>query len=97
MIGVVSSKLMELVDGLLQLLLFVEFCEFWLFDVLFCMLEIDLLVVLLDAKSLSLTDISVLVGIMLLLWLFECELRRCVLAALGIWLIASLVLVLVPT
>jgi len=84
--AVVSAKLLELVDGLLQLLLFVEFCEFWLFDVLFCiLLVIDLLVVLLDAKSLLLTEILGSVGIILLLWLFECELRRCVLSAPGVW------------
>jgi len=87
---VVSAKLFELDTGLLQLLLLVEFCEFWLLDKLFCMQETDLLVVLLDAVSLWLTDILELVGIMFLLWLIGCELlRRCVLA------FGSLILVLV--
>lgn len=67
MIAAVSAKLLLLVVDLLLLLLFVEFCGFWLFDMLFCVLGIDLLVDLLDARSLSLSDFWVLVGVAILL------------------------------
>jgi hypothetical protein len=67
LIAVVSAKLLVLVAGLLQLL-FVAFCGFWLFDSLFCVLGIELFVDLLDAKSLSLIDFLMLVGIMFFLF-----------------------------
>lgn len=90
-IAAVSAKLLLLVAGLLLLLLFVEFCGFRLFDMLFCVLGTDLLVEFLDARSLSLSDFWVLVGVTILLsCIFDCELiRGCVLSPRGVWLIVK--------